>query len=289
MQKARIFSPESIVRRKTLVIFCVVLYAVCTSDIACSAGKTHAKLRLPNGEPVLRLPFPVGTVVLCEQGNCTPPPDLTASHRLGLQTMNCAYALDLTPSNRPGGIVAAAADGTVIAVFADSPPHDLTAGAGFGNQIKIDHGNGYFTFYAHLDTVLVKVGDHVSAGTQIGTVGSTGATGTAIGAQLHFSMHQRNPDSDLDQGYLGVGLSTPMHALIAADLNESNEFKLLSSLEFVPGNRTFSDKGHLYGSENDSVRPILIGHPHAELVRKLQSAETDLRNEIKEHMDQKKN
>jgi len=53
----------------------------------------------------------------------------------------------------------------------------------YGQYVVVDHGNGESTLYAHLDTVLVTVGQVVSAGTQLGTVG---ATGNASGAHLHF-------------------------------------------------------------------------------------------------------
>jgi hypothetical protein len=256
---------------------------LCAMFISGGADMANAatNMTLPNGEPILRLPFPSGTVVLCEQGNCTANPK--ASHRLSSATMNCAYALDLTPSNQPNHTVAAAADGTVIQIYADSDPHDLAAGAGFGNQIKIDHGNGYFTFYAHLDKVLVKVGDHVFSGAEIGTVGSTGGTNNKHDLlQLHFSLHRFSKASVQPNTYLGVGESIPMHALIAADLNNSKDFKLLSSLEFVPSDLDFSSKGHLYGSENDHLRSLLIGEPPEELASKLSSAADALRKEIQE-------
>lgn len=55
----------------------------------------------------------------------------------------------------------------------------------YGNQILIDHGNGYVTRYAHCTKLLVEVGDAVEKGQNIATVGSTGHT---TGPHLHFEV-----------------------------------------------------------------------------------------------------
>jgi len=47
-------------------------------------------------------------------------------------------------------------------------------GSSAGNYILIDHKNGFKTYYMHLDTILVRQGQTVSAGCQIGTIGYTG-------------------------------------------------------------------------------------------------------------------
>lgn len=52
-----------------------------------------------------------------------------------------------------------------------------------GNFVRIDHGRGQETFYAHCDSLLVKTGDAVTLGQTIATVGSTGQS---TGPHLHF-------------------------------------------------------------------------------------------------------
>ena len=56
---------------------------------------------------------------------------------------------------------------------------------GYGNLIRINHGNGYTTYYGHLSSRFVSVGDRVSAGQQIGRAGSTG---NSTGPHLHFEV-----------------------------------------------------------------------------------------------------
>lgn len=55
----------------------------------------------------------------------------------------------------------------------------------WGNYVKIDHGNGYTTLYAHMSSFAVSLGDTVSQGQVIGYVGSTGQS---TGNHCHFEM-----------------------------------------------------------------------------------------------------
>ena len=56
---------------------------------------------------------------------------------------------------------------------------------GYGNMVVIDHGNGWQTLYAHLNTINVGCGQSVNQGELIGGLGSTG---NSSGPHLHFEM-----------------------------------------------------------------------------------------------------
>ena len=55
----------------------------------------------------------------------------------------------------------------------------------FGNLVKIDHGNGIETWYAHLSKRTCSAGDRVDRSSIIGHVGSTGRS---TGAHLHYEV-----------------------------------------------------------------------------------------------------
>lgn len=76
----------------------------------------------------------------------------------------------------PGSPVLAAASGWVILADALNIR---------GTSIIIDHGWGVYTNYSHLNDRYVQLGDFVTAGQVIGTVGSTGR---ATGAHLHWEV-----------------------------------------------------------------------------------------------------
>ena len=59
---------------------------------------------------------------------------------------------------------------------------------GYGNIIRIDHGNGTQTCYAHLNKRKVRPGQKVRRGQVIGLVGQTG---NATGPHVHYEVRIR--------------------------------------------------------------------------------------------------
>ena len=72
---------------------------------------------------------------------------------------------------------------------------------GFGKVIKLDHGYGYRTIFAHLSKFYVKWGQKVKRGDLIG---KTGNTGRSAGPHLHYEVHRNGvPQNPLDYFFSG--------------------------------------------------------------------------------------
>ncbi len=135
------------------------------------------------GEPAQSpyiLPYPVGSSFRLMQGYCYPK----GGHRNQL-----AYDFET-----PIGIeVIAARSGLVMQVRSDLPDDGRQPEPGQHNHIMIKHDDSTVAFYAHLkqNSVLVKVGDHVSQGQPIAKTGNSGNTQGL--PHLHFGVYEGWP------------------------------------------------------------------------------------------------
>lgn len=213
---------------------------------------------LPNGEPLLRMPFPAGTVVVCLQGNRSAEGH---SHFGG----DNLYALDFTTPNPDHQEVVAAADGEVAYVTLGLKVPDRQSRPSLGNLVKVDHGQGYYTLYTHLDTVAVKLGDKVKCGQTLGIMGNVGSI-PGEDKYVHFSLHRA------DARQAGVSPAVPIHALIAVDLQGAPMTKLMAGPEFIGADDRRSQKEGLYGSENRGSSPLPFGPPPADLAATLSAS-----------------
>jgi murein DD-endopeptidase MepM/ murein hydrolase activator NlpD len=130
----------------------------------------------PGGNPGFI--WPCGGAVVSGFGNRVHPVLGTVRFHSGID-INCANA---TPAG-------AAAGGVVIGAGWNG---------GYGNAVIIDHGGGFSTLYGHLSQIDVSVGSTVSAGQQIGLIGSTGLS---TGPHLHFEVRINGGAVD-PMGYL---------------------------------------------------------------------------------------
>ena len=64
---------------------------------------------------------------------------------------------------------------------------------GYGNLIILDHGNDFYTLYAHAAEIRVKEGDDVRQGQTIGAVGDTGSL---AGPRLYFEVRYQGRPQD---------------------------------------------------------------------------------------------
>lgn len=92
------------------------------------------------------------------------------------------------------GIDVAADVGEPVYVAADGVVLASDYEGAYGNMVLVEHGFGISTLYAHLSRRLVKAGDRVAAGDEIGRVGNTGrSTGPHLHFELHIDGHAQDP------------------------------------------------------------------------------------------------
>lgn len=120
-----------------------------------------------------------------EKGNCEITQGYNSNHHAN-DIVGGGYTLDN---------VVAHSDGKII-FFQDGYDNmqGSTGNASYGNCVKIDHGNGYYTLYAHMQKGLsVRNGDYVKKGQVLGYMGNSG---NALGSHLHFEVWQGNTRID---------------------------------------------------------------------------------------------
>ncbi len=129
-------------------------------------------------------------------GEFTPVDDYTPSGGTGRLQNPCPAAYissEFGGRTSPGGIGStnhkgrdyAAALGTPIYAAAAGTVTTVSYNSARGNYVVINHGD-IATLYQHCNSIGVSVGQSVSAGQNIATVGSTGAS---TGPHLHFEVH----------------------------------------------------------------------------------------------------
>ncbi len=120
-----------------------------------------------------RLPYPASGAIITKYGRGRDPKYDNPIYNKGIEIQ--------APTGSP---IIAVADGQVI--YADYF-------SGYGNLIIIDHGDNYYTVYAHAKDLLKKVGDRVASREKIATVGDTGSL---KGAMLYFEVRHHGDTTD---------------------------------------------------------------------------------------------
>ena len=142
---------------------------VAVADVLAYGSKPEPFL-LKKADPALQLAYPLG-----QWADSMDPWGWRYSESKGAWRMHTGVDL-AAPAGTP---VLAAKAGRVLLVQAVS---------GYGNTVLLDHGEGVETLYAHLQQALVREGDWIGQGAQLGAVGMTGA---ATGPHLHFELRNR--------------------------------------------------------------------------------------------------
>lgn len=101
-------------------------------------------------------------------------------------------------SSKHTGLDIAAPKGTPIKVIADGKVTFAAQSGSYGYLVKVDHGNGVETWYAHTSKMYVTVGEEVKAGDIIAAVGSTGnSTGPHLHLEVRINGEHVNPQKYL--------------------------------------------------------------------------------------------
>lgn len=101
-------------------------------------------------------------------------------------------------SSRHTGLDIAAKTGTPIKVIADGTVISAEYSGSYGKLVKVDHGNGVETWYAHTSKMYVEKGQSVKAGDVIAAVGNTGnSTGPHLHLEVRIDGQHINPQNYL--------------------------------------------------------------------------------------------
>ena len=112
-----------------------------------------------------------------EKGNCEVTQGYSNNHN-AIDIVGSGYTLDNVVAHTNGKVIFCQ-DGYGNA-------KGSTGNASYGNCVKIDHGNGFYTLYAHmLKGLFVKNGQAVKAGQKLGYMSDSG---NAYGSHLHFEV-----------------------------------------------------------------------------------------------------
>lgn len=112
-----------------------------------------------------------------------------------------------------GGIDISAPDGNPIYAVADgkvSFVEDNDKNTGWGYYVKIDHGNGITTLYAHMNSKsTLSIGAEVKKGETV--LGYVGMTGSATAPHLHLEVYENGVKHDPIRGYFNHGITNEVY------------------------------------------------------------------------------
>lgn len=148
-------------------------------------------------EPLVPQSSPVATLVSAPVNKWVWP--TTANYTITGYYSSYHNAIDIAGSN--GSNIFAANFGVVTSVKGGCIVGNLSCNGRGGNYIVIKHNtNNYYTVYMHLKDMYVSVGQTVTSGQAIGTMGNTGnvipvptSSNPYAGTHLHFSLYIGEP------------------------------------------------------------------------------------------------
>ncbi|HEU5169007.1 MAG TPA: peptidoglycan DD-metalloendopeptidase family protein, partial [Gemmatimonadales bacterium] len=132
------------------------------------------------GVPTAPIP---GALTTADIGKLDWPVDGTIVYRFGRDTLPSGGVI------RWNGIGIAAPAGTPVKAVEAGKVRLVGQFGTYGLTVLLEHGNGYYSVYSHLQTAIVRLGDVVTKAQPIGTVGGLNSE---HGPHLHFEIRGEN-------------------------------------------------------------------------------------------------
>src|SRR5688572_377861 len=124
-----------------------------------------------------------GSITTADLGNLDWPVEGGIVYRFGRDTLPSGGII------RWNGVGIAAALGTSVKAVEAGTVRLVGQFGTYGLTVVIEHGNGYYSVYSHLESAAVKLGAAVSKG---GTIGKVGGENSDYGPHLHFEIRGEN-------------------------------------------------------------------------------------------------
>ena len=124
-----------------------------------------------------------GSITTADLGKLDWPVEGAIVYKFGRETLPSGGII------RWNGVGIAAAVGTRVKAVEAGKARLVGQFGTYGLTVVVEHGNGYYSVYSHLESAAVKLGAAVSKGSVIGTVGGQNSD---YGPHLHFEIRGEN-------------------------------------------------------------------------------------------------
>jgi murein hydrolase activator len=152
------------------------------TDVLASLERARREARVRGGAGLGPIAGP-GSITTADIGKLDWPVEGTIVYRFGRDTLPSGGVI------RWNGIGIAAAAGTPVKAVQAGRVRLVGQFGTYGLTILLEHGNGYYSVYSHLQTASVKLNDAVTKAQVIGTVGGLSSD---YGPHLHFEIRGEN-------------------------------------------------------------------------------------------------
>ena len=152
------------------------------SDVLASLERARRESKVRGGAGLGPIAGP-GSITTADIGKLDWPVEGTIVYRFGRDTLPSGGVI------RWNGIGIAAPAGTPVKAVQAGRVRLVGQFGTYGLTILLEHGNGYYSVYAHLQSASVKLNETVTKGQEIGAVGGLSSD---YGAHLHFEIRGEN-------------------------------------------------------------------------------------------------